>query len=65
MSGPDWATAPRWAKYWAVDRHGPCWYARKPKWTEAGWDPSYGNFWIAPRMENEKPGTIVERPGGA
>ena len=60
----DWSKAPSWAKWWAVDKNGPCWYARKPTWTGAGWDPNFGNFWIAPQRSGFQPGAIFERPGG-
>ena len=62
IPGPDWSDAPSWAQWWAVDQHGPFWYARKPTWTGAGWNPNWGNFWIAPQLSGFQPGAIFERP---
>ena len=64
IPGPDWSDAPPWAQWWAADKHGPFWYARKPTWTGTGWDPNWGNFWIAPQLSGFQPGAIFERPGG-
>ena len=62
IPGPDWSDAPPWAQWWAADKHGPCWYARKPTWTGAGWDPNFGNFWIAPQISGvNSEGAIFER----
>lgn len=43
-TGPDWATAPDWAKWWAVDEVGEAnWYEDEPKlsvdcwFTRSGW----------------------------
>jgi hypothetical protein len=63
---PDWSDAPPWAQWWAADKHGPFWYARKPTWTGTGWDPNLGNFWIAPQLSGVQPGawpdTLRRRP---
>ena len=63
---PDWSDAPPWAQWWAADKHGPFWYARKPTWTGTGWDPNWGNFWIAPQLSGFQPGawpdTLRRRP---
>jgi hypothetical protein len=64
IPGPDWSTAPSWAKWWATDKTGPWWYARKPTWTVTGWDPNFGNCWLAPQLSGAQPGDIFERPGG-